>query len=86
MRLRFARPRAVVFRALPLAAARVVLSAVPQVGPQLVSEVSPRPPTPREAVAATYQEAKTALRAFRDQLVEIAAAIARENTTTRRSS
>ena len=69
----------VVFRALPLAAARVALSAVPQVGPQLVSEVSPRPPTPREAVAESYQEAKAALRAFRDQLGEIAAAIAREN-------
>ncbi len=68
-----------VFRALPAAAARVALSAVPQVGPQLVSEVSSRPPTPREAVAESYQEAKTALRAFRDQLVEIAAAIAREN-------
>ena len=69
----------VVFRALPSAAARVALSAVPQVGPQLVSEVSPRPPTPREAVAQSYQEAKTALRGFRDQLGEIAAAIAREN-------
>ena len=69
----------VVFRALPLAAARVALSAVPQVGPQLVSEVSPRPPTPREAVAESYQEAKSALRAFRDELGEIAVAIAREN-------
>ena len=68
-----------VLRAVPGAAARVALSAVPQVGPQLVSEASPRPPTPREAVAESYQEAKTALRAFRDQLGEIAAAIAGEH-------
>ena len=69
----------VVFRALPAAAARLALSAVPQVGPQLVSEVSPRPPTPREEVAATYQETKTALKAFREQLGQIAEAIAPEN-------
>ena len=69
----------VVFRALPGAAARVALSAVPYAGSQLVDELSPRPPTAREEVAATYQETKTALRAFREQLGQIAAAIAREN-------
>ena len=69
----------VVFRALPAAAARVALSAVPYAGSQLVDELSPRPPTPREEVAATYQETKTALRAFREQLGQIAKAIAREN-------
>ena len=69
----------VVLRALPGAGLRVALSAVPHAGSQLVHEVSPRRPTPREEVAATYQETKTALRAFRARLCQIAKAIAREN-------
>ena len=69
----------VVFRALPAAAARVAVAAVPYAGSQLVDELSPRPPTAREEVAATYQETKTALRAFREQLGQIAEAIAQEN-------
>ncbi len=69
----------VVLRALPAAGLRVALSAVPHAGSQLVHEVRPRPPTPREEIAATYQETKTALKAFRDRLGQIAEAIAREN-------
>ena len=69
----------VVFRALPAAAARVAVAAVPYAGSQLVDELSPRPPTAREAVAESYQEAKTALRDFREQLGQIATAIAQEN-------
>ena len=69
----------VVLRALPGAGLRVALSAVPHAGSQLVHEVSQPAPTQREKVAATYQETKTALKAFRAQLGQIAEAIAREN-------
>ncbi len=68
-----------VLRALPGAGLRVALSAVPHAGSQLVHEVSRRPSTPREEIAATYQETKTALKAFRDRLGQIAEAIARAN-------